>query len=83
MRWGRKLILRLLLLPSSVAPSLVPDAPAVPGGAVVALPFIAPPLQKPHMESLLWKDQNLARAQWSKSSANEVKVTRSIPLWAN
>lgn len=55
---GGDLILKSLFILASMAPGLVPDACFLPGGAVLAPPLVTLPLQKPQMESLLWKDQN-------------------------
>ena len=55
---GGDLILKSLFVLASMVPGLVPDASLLLGGAVLALPLVTPPLQKPQIESLLWKDQN-------------------------
>lgn len=55
---GGDLILKSLFILASMAPGLVPDASLLPGGTVLAPPLVTPPLQKPQIKSLLWKDQN-------------------------
>lgn len=68
--------------PSWQAPGLLLTSPSLPHRETFPGPQLPYLYQNPS-EPLLQKGQNWAKAQWSKGSANEVRVSRSIPLWAN